>query len=227
MALDFTLMKTMVKNVASSVASNYPPYVTADDTEGALWVWTYEKRKALEIVVRDDPQNWERKIAGTMRKVAFSHCAKEKATVEGYSVEDLYRYSLPKIKSLIEDAFNYQDWQSFGLHGDGQPTGKRQVNEGNERIAELIDVRSAVKGLAHDTKELLFYQYVHHYTNENLGEHFGISEEAAKKRSQRALLAIQKKLGKQETKEQPSAPQRRSVRSNAAWRANQSSNWEG
>lgn len=225
--LDFTLMKNLVKNVASSVASNYPPYVTADDTEGALWCFIYEKKAQIESTVRDDPQDWERKIAGTMRKVAFSHCAKEKAAIEGYSVEDLYRYSIPKIRSLMEDVFNYQDWQSFGLHGDGQPTGKRQVNEGNDRLAELVDVRKALESLPHDTKELLFYQYVMHYDMNALAEHFGVSEEAAKKRSQRAHVAIQRRLGKADAKAEPKAPERRTVKTNAAWRTQSSQSWEG
>jgi DNA-directed RNA polymerase specialized sigma24 family protein len=225
--LDFTLMKTMVRDVARSVSSNFPTYVTPEDTEGALWVYIYEKKTQLEAAVRDDPQNWERKIAGTMRKVAFDHCAREKAAVEGYSVDDLYRYSLPKIRALMEDVFSYTDWQSFGLHGDGQPSAKRQVNEGNDRVAELVDVRRAVERLPHDTKELLYYQYAMHYTSENLGNHFGISEEAAKKRSQRALGAVQKLLGRAPTKDEPKPFERRAVRSNASWRAQQSSQWDG
>lgn len=225
--LDFTLMKTMVRDVARSVSSNFPTYVTPEDTEGAIWVWVYEKRTQLEATVRDDPQEWERKIAGTMRKVAFDHCAKEKAAVEGYSVDDLYRYSLPKIRALMEDVFNYTDWQTFGQSGDGQPTQKRQVNEGNDRLAELVDVRHAVERLPHDTKELLYLQYAMHYSHDNLGDHFGISEEAAKKRSQRALGSVQKTLGKSPSKDEPAAPQRRAVRSNAAWRAQQSSQWDG
>ena len=225
--LDFTLMRGLVRDVARSVSSNFPPYVTPEDTEGAIWVWVYDKKTHLETTVRDSPQDWERKIAGTMRKVAFDHCAKERAAAEGYSVDDLYRYSIPKIKSLMEHVFSYADWQSFGLQGDGQPVAKRQVNEGNDRVAELIDVRAAVARLPHDTKELLYYQYAMQYTNFQLGAHFGISEEAAKKRAQRALSALQKALGRNATDEQPKPAERRAVRTNAAWRANQSVQYDG
>lgn len=227
MALDFALMKNLVDSVARSVSSNFPPYVTAEDTAGQLWVWIYEKRSSIENTVRDDPQNWERKIASTMRKVASDYCAREKAGTEGYDLDDLYRYSIPKIKSLIEDVFSYQNWQTFGLKRDGQPGTKGQANETGDRVAELIDVRAAVARLPHDTKELLYYQYVHHYTTENLAEHFGITEVAARKRVQRSLGSVRKQLGRRGPEDGPRASDRRAVRTNAAWRASQSSQWDG
>lgn len=227
MALDFTLMRGLVKDVARSVSSNFPPYITSEDTEGALWVWIYEKRSSIENTVRDDPQNWERKIAGTMRKVASDYCAREKASTEGYNLEDLYRYSIPKIKSLIADVFSYQNWQTFGLKGDGQPGSKGQANETGDRVAELIDVRAAVARLPHDTKELLYYQHVHHYTAENLAEHFGIGEDAARKRMERALGSVRKQLGRKDPDDQMKPSDRRVVRSNAASRAALSSQWDG
>ncbi len=227
MALDPAKFQPMIKNVARSVASQFPAYVSQEDTEQALYLWLYEKRASVLRAVEDDPQNWERKIASTMRKVAFDHCAKEKADTEGYSVDDLYRYSLPKIKSLLEDAFNYEDWQTFGQSGDGQPRARGQANMTGDRVAELIDVKSAVQALNEETRELLYYTHVHHYTTENLADHFGISHEAAKKRLQRSLKAVQKQLGHKPPEDQPRAADRRTVRSNAAWRAAQSSQYDG
>jgi hypothetical protein len=88
-----------------------------------------------------------------MRKVAFDHCAKEKAAVEGYSTEDLFRYSIPKIKALLPDVFDYSDWQSFGLKGDGQPGSKPQANQTGDRMVELIDIKAGVGRLPVETKD--------------------------------------------------------------------------
>lgn len=227
MALNPDVLLPMVRTIAASVARQYPAYVTQEDTEGHLWVWIYEKKSTLIKLVEDDPHNWQAKIASTLRKVASDYCAREKAAVEGYSVEDLYRYTIPKIKALLPDIFEYQDWQSFGLKGDGQPSSKPQANQTGDRIAELVDVRSAVKALPEETKELLYLVHVYQYTAENVAEHFEISDEAAKKRMQRAYGAVQRALGRRDSLTEPSTPNRRAVKSNAAWRASQSSLYEG
>ena len=227
MALDPAVFQPMVKTVARSVSSAFPAYVTAEDTEGHLWVWIYDKRSTLLAAVEDDPQNWEAKIASTLRKVASSYCAKEKASVEGYSVEDLYRYTIPKIKNLLPDVFSYTDWQSFGQHGDGQPTQKAQANTTGDRVAELVDIKAAVQRLPDETKELLYLTHVFNYTTENLADHFEISHEAAKKRAQRAYGAVQRELGRKDPGDEPRAADRRTVRSNASWRASQSSQYDG
>lgn len=227
MALNYDVIHPMVKRVAHSVSSSFPQYVTSEDTEGHLWVWIYEKKSTLIKLVEDDPHNWQAKIASTLRKVASDYCAREKAAVEGYSVEDLYRYTIPKIKALLPDIFEYQDWQSFGLKGDGQPSSKPQANQTGDRIAELVDVRSAVKALPEETKELLYLLHVYNYTAENLAEYFDISLEAAKKRMQRAYGAVQRSLGRRDPGAEPSPADRRTVRSNAAWRASQGAQYEG
>jgi DNA-directed RNA polymerase specialized sigma24 family protein len=227
MALDPAKFTPMVKNVARSVSGQFPTSVTIEDTEQALWLWLYEKRASVLQTVQDSPDEWEAKIAGTMRKVASSHCAREKAATEGYSLEDLYRYSIPKIKSLLPDIFEYSDWQSFGRKGDGQPGSKPLANQTGDRIAELVDVKAAVKRLPDSTKELLYLVHVYHYSAENLAEHFGISLEASKKRLQRSYGAVQRELGRGDPDARPGPSQRRTVRSNAAWRASQASQYEG
>ncbi len=227
MALDPKTFMPMVKNVARSVSGQYPAFITAEDTEQALWLWLYDKRASVLQTVEDSPEDWEAKIASTMRKVAFDHCAREKAAVEGYSTDDLYRYSIPKIRALLPDVFDYADWQSFGMKGDGQPSAKPQANQTGDRVAELVDMKAGIKELPDDTKTLLFLQYAHHYTAEGLADHFGLTLETAKKRAQRALGSLQKVLGRRSTDEDSMRSDRRVVRSNAAARAAVANQYEG
>lgn len=228
MALNYDVIHPMVKRVAASTSRNYPPYVEPQDVEGHLWVWIYDKRSTLIKLVEDDPHDWQAKIASTLRKVASDYCAKEKAAVEGYSTDDLYRYSVPKIKTLMPDVFDYADWQTFGQKGDGQPGSKPLANQTGDRMVELIDIKAAVERLPIETKELLYLVHAMAYTQENLADHFEISVEAAKKRAQRAYGAVQRALGRRDSAEEPrSGGDRRVVRSNAAWRAHSASQWEG
>lgn len=227
MALDPAKFMPMVRNVARSVSGQFPSSVTQEDTEQALWLWLYDKRASVLQTVEEDPDNWESQIASTMRKVAFDHCAREKAAIEGYDTADLYRYSIPKIRSLIPDIFEYTDWQTFGQKGDGQPGSKPQANQTGDRVAELVDIKAAVKRLPEETKELLYLTHVLSYSTENIAEHFEISHEASKKRVQRAYGAVQKALGRRDPGEVPSPAGRRTVKSNAAWRASQGAQYEG
>lgn len=221
--LDYDQIMPIVKNVAAQVSSKFPTYVQVDDTQGALLLWIYQNRSTMERIIEDGP-GWEAKITPMLRKAAFSHCNSEKAAAEGYDPSDIYRYSIPKIKSLIADAMDYENWQSFNSFGDGQPKAASQTY--NERVTELIDVKDALSKVSEESYNFLVYQHKYNYTTEELAEVFEISHEAAKKRSQRALKALQKHLGYKETNRQIQAG-RRPVRSNAAWRAELSTSYEG
>ena len=224
--LDYTQMRKLVKGIARSVSNGYPPYVTADDTEGHLWVHMYERKNSFVRIVNEG-DGWEARVASILRREANNYCAKEKADAEGYNPEDLYRYSLPKIRLLLDDVFSYEDWQSFGLHGDGQPGAKIQANQTGDRIAELVDVKNAISAMNDDTYNLLVWHYKYHYTMPMLAEEFGITAETAKKRTQRAVAALQKQLGRKDRSDESSASGGRTVRTNAASRAAISSHYEG
>lgn len=221
MALDYAAFMPLVKKISVSVARNFPSYVLAGDAEGAIYVWLLEKREWVEATVRDDPHNWERKISPLMRKVAFSHCNAEKAKAEGYDPSDIYTYSAPKLVSLLPDMFDYMDWQTFGLKGDGQPGSKPQANTTGDRIAELVDIKASFEKLKEEHQEVLRLHYQWNMDLKGIAIELQITEEAAKKRSQRALAALQKGLGYKPQEEVRKIEERRTVRPNASWRASQ------
>jgi len=221
--LDYDQIMPIVKSVATSVSSKFPPYVRSDDTEGALLLWTYQNKSTLEGMMEDGGA-YIPKIASMMRKAAFSHCAAEKAASEGYDPSDIYRYSAPKIKSLIADAMDYENWQSFNSFGDGQPKAATQTY--NERTTELVDIKNAMSKLNDDSYNILVYQFKYELTSEEIGTILGMTAEAVRKRSQRAVKALQKELGYKDAQPAPQAG-RRPVRSNAAWRADLSTSYEG
>lgn len=225
--LDYKLFRKMVRDVANSVSRSFPTYVDARDTEGHLWLTLYERRDNIRKTVEDRPSDWEPMIASTMRKWAWEHCVKEKANAEGYNPRDAYTYSLTKIQKLLEDVFEYEDWQSFGNNSDGQPKSKGQANETGDRIAELCDISSALQRLPDNPYNALLWSYKFHLSNAELGIELGINEEAAKKRVQRAREALQRELGKKDTSLEPRPADRRTVRTNAAWNAQLSNQYDG
>lgn len=217
----------MVRQVAWSVSSKFPPYISSEDTEQELYLWLYTKRSWVLEQMQDDPRQAENRITALMRKVAFDHCNSEKAASEGFDPADVYRYTIPKIKTLLSDVFDYEDWQSFGMKGDGQPTARGLANQTGDRVAELVDIKVALDRLSDDHYNAILWTYKYHYTAENIATEAEISEDAAKKRQQRALSSLQKILGYKEPEDKPSPADRRTVRSNAAARAALSGNYEG
>jgi len=227
MGLNPEYFRSMVKQVAWSVSSKFPPYIDAADTEQELYLWLYTKRSWVVEQMQEDPRQAENRISALMRKVAFDHCNSEKAASEGFDPADVYRYTVPKIKTLLADVFDYEDWQSFGMKGDGQPSAKGLANQTGDRIAELVDIKVALERLSDDHYNVILWHYKYHYTFENVAAEMEISDDAAKKRHVRALSSLQKILGYKEPEDKPSPGDRRVVRSNAASMAALSNNYEG
>jgi RNA polymerase sigma factor (sigma-70 family) len=221
--LDYDQIMPIVKSVAAQVSSKFPTYIQSDDTVGALLLWTYQNRSTLERIIADGA-GWDAKISAMYRKVAFDHCNSEKAASEGYDPTDVYKYSIEKIKTLIADAIDHENWQSFSA-SDKVGTSSKPLSYG-DRVTELIDIKSALEKLNDDSYNILVYQYKYEYTLAEIGEELGITQEAAKKRAQRALKGLRKQLGYKDAQPEYQGG-RRPVKTNAAWRADLSTSYEG
>ena len=219
---DPSQFRQTVRDVARQAASKYPSYVDPQDIEQELYLWLYSSRTWIQDMIANEPEEATGKVTSMMRKAAFDLCNKEKAAAEGYHPSDVFRYSAHKITKLLPDVLDYEDWQSFGQHGDGQPTGKAQANTTGDRIVEIIDIKGAIENLSPETYALIKMQYQYHCSWDEIAEALEIQPEAAKKRGQRAIKAIQKELGYKAPDELAGRTERRTVRSNSAWRADQS-----
>lgn len=191
--LNSPALVSLVQQVARSVSDNYPSYVSLDDTEQAIWLFVLQKRGSLERLLKQE--SWEAKLRATMTRVAHTHCLKEEGAVNGYSSEDTFDYSIDVIKVLLPDVFDHEDWQSFATFGDGQPKSKGQANMTGDRTAMLVDVSKALKALPEEQYNTLVWAYKYHWTHHDLAAELDISSEAARKRVERALGALQRTLG--------------------------------
>lgn len=221
MALDFySTLQPMVKEVARTTARRFPSNILAEDAEQAIWVWAYENKTSISNTILSEPKDWIAMVGTTMRRVAYEYCFNEKAAHDGTEKDDFQKYSYRQVKVLIEDIFDYEDWQSFGSYGDGQPKAKGQANQTGDYVTELIDVKDKVEKLREEQYNAIVWHYKYGYTFEQLAEEYDCSTDAARKRVERAVRAVAKALGPKDP-EPIDAPQtgRRSVRSNAAWRA--------
>lgn len=210
----------MVKEISKQTTRRFPHNILTEDTEQAVWLWALENRKSISRVIEENPEEWIPMIATTMRKAAYKHCFDEKAALAGSEPEDTQKYGTRQVKVLLEDVFDHEDWQSFALRSDGQPKGRAQANTTGDRLAELVDVKIALEKIREEQYNALVWHYKYGYTFEQLAEEYGSSIDAARKRVERAVGAVRRALGPKD-QEDPLSDYtgRRSVRSNAAWRA--------
>jgi DNA-directed RNA polymerase specialized sigma24 family protein len=186
-------LRQIIKDIAAATAAHYPNYVSSEDIEQDIWV-AYLSSGSMQNLVGGE--GWEKKLSSTLRKVAYQKAGDEEAAVHGYASEDVYHYSIPVIKTLLEDAFTYEDWQSFGSSGDGQPRARGQVNETGDRMAMLADVKSAWESIPVEQNTLVYDYYKHAHNYERLGTLYNISPAAARSRLERAVKAVQRQLGR-------------------------------
>lgn len=184
----------LVERAAVRTSNNWPSYVSIEDVQQELWAWCYEKRSSVETAMRLD--GWEAKIYSTMLRVASGAASKEDQAANGYTKDDTYAYSTEVIEVILESVFQYEDWQSFGAKGDGQPRAKGQVNETGDMIAMLVDVKTAIASIDKRYREVLLYKHGMRLTHDQVGEALGISKDAAHKRQKRAVQALREQLGR-------------------------------
>jgi sigma-70-like protein len=189
-------MKPLVERAARNARSNFPDYIKLDDVEQATWVAAYENQASLTKAM--EKEGGEGLAMYILLRNAREFALAEDAAINGYDTEDIYMYSEEVVKSLLESAFEYDDWQSFSTFGDSQPRSKKDPSMSGDFVAMLVDVKAAAEKLSEDSYNALVWYYKYHYTYAMLADTLDISEEAARKRVKRAVGAVRRNLGRRD-----------------------------
>lgn len=192
----YELLEPIVTKVANAVCRQFPNYIDKQDVVNDLWERVYKERKNFDEML--GKEGWEKLAFWLLKKEAYKVVLAEDAAINGYDQEDVFNYRLEVIRELLEVVFNYQDWQSFSTFGEGGPRATTLVNQTGDYVAMLIDVKAATERLPDEQYNALLWHYKYQYTNAMLADELDISEEAAKKRVQRSVGALQRELGRRE-----------------------------
>jgi hypothetical protein len=158
-----------------------------------LWLWLVEnEERAQEYMSREDG---ERIVRSILNQEARTYAIKERAAVTGYSPEDLSWYSPASIRKILPDVFDYEDWQSFQSGSSDGRGSKPLVNASGDRLASILDVKSALEKMNHVQYSLLKEVYGEGSSVEAAAEKLGISTETCRKRLDRAVYVVRDKLG--------------------------------
>lgn len=217
MASDDPLFE-MIGRIAVSLGSEYETDV--DDVSAEIHIWCLENQQVVDALLEHQKMGL---LYHRLSSVGRRWCAKERAQALGYDPNDIIQYNIRAIRELLPDVFNYEDWQPSGREYDGMPRAKPMANAGMDRVAMLIDIKTAMMRLPEDQYNVVVWVYKYGYTADQLAAELGVTLEAAQKRIQRAVKRIQSLLTEVRPME---VPQRRTVVSNAAARAIQSGHYE-
>lgn len=214
----------MVVEVSKQVSVRFPRSVLREDCEQDIWLWALSNKDSITRTIEDHPKTWVQQVASTMRKQAMKFCVGERDAAESRDSEDFQKYGLAEVRTLLMDVFDYEDWQSFATVGDGQPRSKALVNTTGDRLASLVDVKIALGKIPESQYNLIVWHFKYGYTYDELAAEYETTVDGARKRVERSVKAVQRALG---TKPSEEFTGRRTVRSNAAWRAASSNRYEG
>ena len=223
MTIDYDWLKVRVENVSRAVSSTFPGYVSYDDIKGELWVWCLEHQDTVKGYNSDE--DGEAKLHYVLKQKAVAFCQKEKAVKLGYSVDDLAFYKPKMLRELLNDVYQYEDWQPSGQNGDGQP-GSKRIEPTSDRVEMMIDVKMGIEKLDPRNYSIIVGKFKYLYSDEEIADMLEVQVQSAPSSVSRALSALAKVLNNGKEVEPGDSYGRRTVRSNAAARADLSNHYD-
>lgn len=211
-----------VAYTARAVARGYTNYTTYDDVEQDLWVHILRQPQAFRKLVQDERPDLAR---NALRRRAYSFCEEQRNISLGIPPEaNEGPYNLAVVRELLPDVFSYEDWQSFAQKTDSQAHTKR-IEATSDRLAMLIDVKTAVDRLSERNYSIVIGLYKYGYDDQEIADMLDISINSVKTTVARALGELVKLLNPTVKPSGVAHVGSRKVKSNAAARAEMENAW--
>jgi hypothetical protein len=175
-----------IQRVATSLKKQFYQ-VEREDVVQELWV----KYLSIDVTHMNRKMLWS-----SLRRAGVAFCTRERAAITGYDVEDLYFYSTGQLRELLPVVLDRESWGGTGVVADlGRVTGGGDPAHGNNRLAMICDVQSALEAGSEHDKHLLWTVFGLLVDEATYANSLGITEDALRMRVVRALRRLQKRLG--------------------------------
>ncbi len=156
----------MVRRIASDFYRKFP-MVDKDDIQQECWLWFIEHPNKVQEWMEKETKESDALFARSLRNASMRFCVKEKARIEGYSVEDLFWYSKAFIKELLPGVLS-DDYRRIQQRLTGGTTGGKPLSEGGDWMAYAADIRKAYSKLDKEEQDLVYLFYAQDATGEEL-----------------------------------------------------------
>jgi RNA polymerase sigma factor (sigma-70 family) len=162
-----------------------------------IWLWFLTHQNKIDEWGQLDVKEKNKLIGKSARNAALKYCEKEKAKVIGYDVTDIFYYDRATIEIFLPSIItkDYEIPESLVVTSDNSRSTKDPA-EGNGWLAMRADISRGYDKLDEKHKEILRLRYLDESrTLRQLGDSLGISEEATRKRVDRAIKSLINKIG--------------------------------
>ena len=168
--------------------------VPADDVYQHLVVWSLEHKH--KIVEWSEDSSLSFKLKRTFNNEAQKLVARERKRHSRIPISDIFFYTTEVLHELLRDVWEHDAWGTTPDMSSEFVSRTTKPNEGNNRLALMSDVYSALQRLNEADRNLLRDRYYDGGMEfAQLAEQYDASEEAIRKRVQRALQKLQERLG--------------------------------
>lgn len=183
---DYESLRKPIESVAFKVSRQFPFSVEREDLEGELWAFCVEKEADFARYTQDG--SLDKVIRTALYRKAYQYAQKEKDSRQGKS--DSVHYTPAVVKALLPDCFDVEDWQSSQIDYGNEVRGHEPVNRRGDRLAGILDVRSALTRISGPDSTLLNLHYHHGDSVAYLAELSFLTESAMRKKIDRVVKVI-------------------------------------
>lgn len=208
-----------VRAVAYSIGKSYLSYVHLGDVEQDLWMAIYENEVSFRAY-----KTIPAAANAALGRRAHQYCEKQRTAFLGLSEPHYALYSPKAVRELLQDCFDYEDWQSFATKNDAMPKAKR-LEATSDRLAMLIDVKTATDKLPAKEYSIVVARFKYRYTDDQMADMLEIAPQSVKTAVSRAVKQLTELLNPTQVDHEYVG--KRKVKSNAAARAETSNQWDG
>jgi len=188
--------ESVVGHVSHVFARRYRMLDRADISQ-EIWLWFLTHQKKLNEWSELPRKDQTKLVVKSIQHAALKYCEKEKARVVGYELADLFYYDKATVEIFLPSIVSndYEIPEQLVASGD-RTRSTKDPSEGNGWLAMRSDISSGYDKLPDHHKEVLRLRFINEQgTFKQLGSALNCSEEAARKRTERAIQALINKIG--------------------------------
>lgn len=187
---------SMVSQIAFSFARRYR-MLDVNDIRQEIWMWFLTHESAYQKWEQLDKKEQSKLMNKSLSNAALKYCEKEKARVIGYDVKDVFYYDKTTVEIFLPTILSGEYVLPEHLGKDlNSGRSHKDPSEGNSWQAMRADISAGFDKLTDTHKRVLMLRFIDESrTFKQLGDELGCSEQAARKRTDRAIQALINKIG--------------------------------
>jgi DNA-directed RNA polymerase specialized sigma24 family protein len=169
--------------------------MSLNDLVGEANLWMVSHIEKVELW-RDQGNHGANKLRNACRQWCLTVIATERRKRSGLQAGDSFYYTTGMLREILPDIFDPDDWSTSTSTTESEGRGSSRPSEGNNRLAAIVDVRSAYWGLPDSDRILLADLFqAGGLSYEVLAAMENVHEKTIRRREERVLRKLVERLG--------------------------------